>query len=167
MRWSLQAACVVGALSFTPAFAQDVTLLQKFNDWTAYAAAGSPKVCFIVTQPKAMNPKKVKRGPVYFYISRWPGDGVVNEISIKMGYPFADGAKMTVNVGGTKFELFTKDEGGFVEKTVDEGKLVDAMKTGSSMKVEGKSARGTATSDTYSLTGISDALERIAKECSG
>jgi len=48
-----------------------------------------------------------------------------------------------------------------------ETKLVDAMKTGSSMKIEGKSARGTATSDTYSLDGLGDALDRAAKECSG
>jgi hypothetical protein len=33
-------------------------------------------------------PRQIKRGPVYFYISRWPADGVTNEVSIKMGYPF-------------------------------------------------------------------------------
>jgi len=41
------------------------------------------------------------------------------------------------------------------------------MKTGSTMKIQGKSARGTSTSDVYSLKGLSDALERAAKECSG
>jgi hypothetical protein len=35
------------------------------------------------------------------------------------------------------------------------------------MRVDGKSARGTKTTDTYSLTGISGALDRIAKECGG
>jgi hypothetical protein len=35
------------------------------------------------------------------------------------------------------------------------------------MKIDGKSARGTNTSDTYSLKGLSDALARAAKECSG
>jgi hypothetical protein len=35
------------------------------------------------------------------------------------------------------------------------------------MKVEGKSQRGTATSDTYSLDGLGDALDRAAKECGG
>jgi invasion protein IalB len=39
------------------------------------------------------------------------------------------------------------------------------MKKGSTLKIDGKSARGTATSDTYSLDGLSDALARIAKEC--
>jgi hypothetical protein len=167
MRWALRAACLTLAVACTPALAADVTLLEKFKDWSAYAATGNPRVCFVVAQPKDMAPKKVKRGPVYFYVSLWPVDKVVNEISIKMGYPFADGAKTTVTVGKDKFELFTKEEGAFVEKPADEGKLVDAMKSGTTMRVDGKSARGTNTSDTYSLGGMGDALERIAKECSG
>src|SRR6185437_832442 len=149
MRRAVRAACVVWALSVTPALAQDVTLLEKFKDWSAYAATGSPKVCFAVAKPKQANPQKIKRGPIFFYISRWPADNVTNEISVKMGYPFGAGAKATVTVGTAKFELFTKDEGAFV------------------MKIEGKSARGTATSDIYSLDGLSDALDRAAKECSG
>jgi len=168
MRRAIQAACVIWALSFTLALAQDVTLLQKFKDWSAYAATGTPKVCFAVAKPKDSNPKKgIKRDPVFFYISRWPADNVVNEVSVKMGYPFGSGAKATVTVGTAKFDLFTKDEGAFVEKPEMETKLVEAMKGASTMKIEGKSSRGTATSDIYSLEGLSDALDRAAKECGG
>jgi len=142
-------------------------LLEKFDDWSAYAASGSPKVCFAVAKPKESTPKAVKRGPIFFYISRWPEDNVVEEVSVKMGYPFAEGAKVTATIGNAKFELFTKDEGAFVEKSDMEDKLVEAMKSGSTMKVQGRSARGTNTTDTYSLKGLSDALDRAAKECSG
>jgi invasion protein IalB len=167
MHRAVRAACVVGVLVATPALAQDVTLLEKFKDWSAYAAAGSPKVCFAVAKPTDSNPKKIKRGPIFFYISQWPADKVVNEISVKMGYPFSEGAKTTVTIGTAKFEMFTKDEGAFVDKPNMETKLIEAMKTGNTMKIEGKSARGTATSDVYSLNGLADALERAAKECSG
>jgi hypothetical protein len=168
MHRAVRAICLVSlALCVTPALADDVKLLDKYKDWSAYAAAGSPKVCFAVSQPKSSLPKKVNRDPIYFYISQWPADNVTNEVSVKMGYPFAAGAKVTVTVGTAKFELFTKDEGAFVEKSDVESKLVDAMKGASTMKVEGKSAHGTATSDTYSLSGLSDALDRAAKECSG
>jgi len=166
MRRAVRAACVIVALlSTTPAFAQEVKPLQKYNDWSAYTAAGSPKVCFAVSQPKDSSPKNVRRGPIYFYVAHYPADKVTGEISVKMGYPFAAGAKVTVTVGNDKFELFTKDEGAFVEKTADEAKLVAAMRAGSSMRVQGRSARGTNTSDNYSLSGISDALDRIDKEC--
>ena len=151
----------------TPTLAQEVTLLQKYNDWTAYAAVGSPKVCFAVAKPKESLPKAIKRGPILFYISRWPADNVVNEISVKMGYPFADGAKVSASVGSDKFELFTKEEGAFVEKPETETKLIEAMKGGTALKIEGRSVRGTSTTDNYSLSGLSDALERIAKECGG
>jgi invasion protein IalB len=74
---------------------------------------------------------------------------------------------VTATIGTAKFDLFTKDEGAFVEKPEMETKIVEAMKTGNTMKIEGKSLRGTATSDVYSLNGLSDALDRAAKECSG
>jgi invasion protein IalB len=166
MRRAVRAAFFITALSCTSAWADDPALLQKYKEWSAYAAAGTPKVCFALSQPKSVTPKKIKRGPVYFYISRWPADGVTNEVSVKMGYPFGEGAKATLTVGTTKFDLFTKEEGAFVEKTDTETSLIDTMKKGSTMKIDGKSARGTATSDVYSLDGLSDALARIAKECS-
>jgi Invasion associated locus B (IalB) protein len=165
MRRAVRAASLIIALSCTPAWADNPTLLHKYKEWSAYAASGTPKVCFAISQPKSMTPKKIKRGPVYFYISRWPADGVTNEVSVKMGYPFGTGAKATLTVGTAKFDLFTKDEGAFVEKVDTELGLVEAMKKGSTMKIDGKSARGTATSDVYSLDGLSDALARIAKEC--
>jgi hypothetical protein len=167
MRRVVRAACLILTLSCAQAFAQEVKLLEKFKDWSTYAATGNLKVCFAVAQPKESTPKGAKRSPVYFYISNYPADSVANEISVKMGYPFNDGAKASVTIGSDKFELFTKEEGAFVEKPADETKLVEAMKGGTTMKVEGKSARGTKTSDVYSLGGIYDALERIAKECSG
>ena len=167
MHRAVRAVCLIVALAATPALAQEVKLLEKFKDWSAYAATGPAKVCFAVAKPTNSNPKKIKRGPIFFYISRWPAENVTNEISVKMGYPFAQGAKVTATIGTAKFDLFTKDEGAFVEKPDMETKIVEAMKTGNSLKIEGKSARGTATSDTYSLNGLSDALDRAAKECSG
>jgi invasion protein IalB len=150
----------------TPAVAQTATLLEKTKEWSAYAATGAPKVCFAVSQPKTMTPKGIKRGPVYFYISNWPADKVANEVSVKMGYPFKPGASVKLTIGTEKFDLFTKDEGAFVEKPDVEAKLVEAMKKGGKMKVEGTSARGTATNDDYSLDGFPEALERASKECS-
>ncbi len=156
---------MIMALSVTPAIAQEVKLLQKYNKWAAYISEGSSKVCFAVSQPESSTPNNVRRGPIYFYVSHYPGDKVVGEISVKMGYPFAPGGKVTVTVGNEKFELFTKEEGAFVEKAEDEAKLLTALKSGNSMTVKGRSARGTNTSDTYSLGGTTDALARTATDC--
>lgn len=167
MHRAVRAACLAVVLCSTPALAENSKRLQTFDDWSVYAATGNAKVCFVVTQPKDQRPKNVRRDPVYFYISAWPEDKVTSEISVKMGYPFKPGATATLTVGSRKFELFTKDEGAFVEKTETEKELVEALKKGNTMKIEARSARGTQTRDTYSLKGVTDALKRMAKECGG
>lgn len=165
MHRTVRAACVIAALCCAPAHAQEAKLLQKFNDWSAYATSGSAKTCFAVSKPKESLPKGVRRGPIFIYISAYPSDSIKNEVSIKMGYPFAAGAKVAATVGSDKFELFTKDEGAFVEKPATETEFIEAMKKGSQLKVEGTSARGTKTTDNYSLQGFAPALERVAQEC--
>ena len=167
MRTAMASAILAVALAGTAA-AQSVDLVEKQGAWSLYADTATPKaVCFIAAQPQAVEPLGANRGPIFFYISRWPADNVANEISVKMGYPFKEGAKVTATISGAKFELFTKEEGAFVEKPEMETKLIEAMKTGSTMKLEGTSVRGTKTTDNYSLSGLSDALDRAAKECGG
>ena len=59
MHRAVRATClVISALCVTPALAQDATLLDKYKDWSAYAANGTPKVCFAVAKPKELKPKK-------------------------------------------------------------------------------------------------------------
>ncbi|MEM0907210.1 MAG: invasion associated locus B family protein [Pseudomonadota bacterium] len=72
---------------------------------------------------------------------------------------------MTVDVDGKTFNLFTKDDGAWVEAPADEQSLVAAMKAGRSMTVKGRSARGTATTYTFSLSGVTAGTNRIASEC--
>ena len=105
MRRAVRAAAIITALSCTSAWADNPTLLEKYKEWSAFAASGTPKVCFALAQPKQSTPKGIKRGPIYFYISQWPADGVTNEVSVKMGYPFGPGAKATATVGGAKHAI--------------------------------------------------------------
>src|SRR6185503_10584170 len=112
MRRAVRAACIVWALSVTPALAQDVTLLEKFKDWSAYAAAGTPKVCFAVAKPKTLLPKTgIKRGPVFFTIYHCSRNSHTKKISIKTCYRFGPRAKATVTIGNGKFDLVTNAEG--------------------------------------------------------
>ncbi|MFO1113388.1 MAG: invasion associated locus B family protein [Rhodospirillales bacterium] len=53
---------------------------------------------------------------------------------------------------------------GRYDATVDRA-IVAAMKAGQKMTVRGTSARGTITTDTYSLSGFSAALAAIDKAC--
>lgn len=154
------------ALIATAAEAQTVDLVERQGAWSLYADNATPKqVCFIASQPQAVEPIGANRGPIFFYISAWPADGVKAEPSVKVGYPVNTQKDMTVTIGSDVFKLFSKDERGFVADPTDELKLIDAMKKGSTAIVRAASARGTDTTDTYSLSGITAALNKMAEVC--
>jgi invasion protein IalB len=160
-------ACLVAlVVAAAPAYAQQTKLVETRGSWSVHTGSASgKKVCFVVAQPAESEPKNVKRGPIYFYISIYPAEKIANEISIKMGYPLRPGVDAEVKIGDAVFKLFTKKEGAYVEKVADENKLVAAMKAGAEMVVQGRSTRGTLTTDKYSLSGITAALESGAKAC--
>jgi hypothetical protein len=163
------AALVVGAslAGFTAtAEAQTPNRVGTFRDWSAYAYSDSRgKVCYAATQPKSQAPQGLNRDPAYFMVTARPSENVRNEVSVIIGYPFREGSKVTVNVDGETFSMFTKDDGAWIENAAQETALLAAMKKGRSMTVAGTSRRGTNTTDTYSLSGISASLDALAKSC--
>ncbi|MBI1330099.1 MAG: hypothetical protein GC166_09380 [Alphaproteobacteria bacterium] len=160
----------LSALAFPAAAADAPKLLGAFKDWSAYAVGtGSSQVCYAIAKPKSSDPKKAKRDPIYFMISDWPARKAKGEAQVVPGYPYKDGSTVTAQVGSDKFTFFTKNDGddgsAWVEKPADEQRLIDAMRGGAQVIVTGISRRGTLTKDTYSLSGISAALDRIHQEC--
>jgi len=160
------AAAALGAMLAAPAQAQTVDLVSRQGAWGLYADTATPKqVCFVAAQPQAVEPIGANRGPIFFYISAWPADGVKTEPSVKVGYPISAQKDMTVTIGSDVFKLFSKGERGFVSDPTEELKLVEAMKKGSTAIVTATSTRGTTTTDNYSLSGISNALQKMAETC--
>jgi invasion protein IalB len=101
-----------------------------------------------------------------FYISAWPKDGVKAEVSVKLGFPVKSGSDVKVSIDKDSFKLFPKDERAFVADATQELKLIEAMKKGTRLKVEAKGERGTTTTtDTYSLSGFSQAIQALAAAC--
>ncbi len=167
-RGSLVLALLLGAV---PASAADQpTLLGASKDWTAYQA-NSPdgKVCYALSKPISVIPKKAARDPIYVIISVWPGRNVKDELQVVPGYPYKEGEPVYAQVGSTRTEFFTRNEGNagsaWVKEVADESALVAAMRGGSRLTVTGVSKRGTKTTDTYSLSGITTAIDRAHSAC--
>lgn len=163
------AAAFLG-LGLAPALAASPTLIGTFKDWSAFqSTSGGTKVCYALAKPKAMEPKKATRDPVYFMISDWPHRKAKAELQVVPGYQYKQGSQVTAQVGAEKFEFFTQNDGGagsaWVEDVGTERRLVDAMKGGAQLVVTGVSQRGTTTKDTYSLGGISAALDKVHEAC--
>ncbi len=144
--------------------------LGVFKNWSTYeTGTGANKVCYALSRPTETEPRKIKRDPAYFLINDWPGRKAKAEPEVVPGYQYKDGSEVTAEVGSDKFSLFTKNDGGtggaWVMAQADEERLVTAMKGGAQMIVTGISKRGTMTHDTYSLGGLSEALDKIHQTC--
>ena len=144
------------------------TLLGQYGDWGAYTASpGGKKICFAIAKPSSSetNPPNRPRNPAYMFISSRPADKVSNEVSIIIGYPFKPNSEATVDIGSTSFALYTQQDGAWIKNAADEAHMVEAMRAGQSAVVKGMSAKGTRTTDTFSLRGLSQALDRTDQDC--
>ena len=161
--------CAFAAPAFAQKAKEQAVLLGQFGDWGAYKAKpnGSP-VCFALSKPikGETNPPGRNRDQAYAFISTRPAEKIKNEISIIVGYPQKAGhdAQATID-GSSKFTLYTQDDGAWVKNGAQQAQMVDAMRKGSQMVVVSMSSRGTTTTDTYSLKGVSDALDKVASDC--
>jgi invasion protein IalB len=144
------------------------TLLGQYGDWGAYTASpGGKKICFAIAKPSSSetNPPNRPRNPAYMFISSRPADKVSNEVSIIIGYPFKPNSEATVDIGSTSFALYTQQDGAWIKNAADEAHMVEAIRAGQSAVVKGTSAKGTRTTDTFSLRGLSQALDRTGQDC--
>ncbi len=148
--------------SATAAAAQSPTRIQQFNAWGAYSyASGGGKVCYVLSVPKEKAPPSVDHGDIFFLVSQRPGQNISYEPQAMMGYPLQENSKVNVIIDGKTFVMFTKDKSAWVENAAEEPALVAAMRSGKDMQVKATSRRGTPTSYSYSLSGISAALKQI------
>jgi hypothetical protein len=160
------------AVCASPALAENPAVLGTFKDWTALTVGtGANKSCWIIAKPQSSLPAKAKRDAIGFLITDWPARKAKAEPQAVPGYPYKDGSTVTAQVGSDKFDFFTKNDNAngdgdaWIKSAADEARLVAAMRGGQQMIVTGVSKRGTMTHDTYSLAGVSDALDKIHAEC--
>jgi len=146
------------------------TLLGASRDWTAYQTnTPDGKVCYAVSTPTVTQPARAARDPIYVIVSTWPGRNVKDEMQIVPGYQYKDGQPALARAGDRKAEFFTENDGkagtAWADDPADEAALVAAMRSGSTMVVTGTSKRGIKTTDTYSLAGLVQALDRAHSAC--
>jgi invasion protein IalB len=153
-------------LAGTSALAQEPKPLGEFDDWAAYSyKSESGSVCYIVSQPTDWEPKNVNRGPIFFLVTHRPAERVRNEVNTIIGYPFKENSTATVTIGEAKYELFTSGDGAWADTAERDRQIVESMKNGTTMRLQGTSWRGTNTTDRYSLRGVTAAMDKIDEEC--
>src|SRR5262245_1680575 len=144
------------------------TLIGQFGTWGAYTATpNGRKVCFALAKPTSSktNPPNRPRDPAYAFVSTRPAEKVVNEVSIMIGYALKPGSESSLEVGGASYSMYTQGDGLWIKNAAEEEQMVSAMRKSADVTVKGVSAKGTETTDVFSLKGLSQALDRIAQDC--
>jgi Invasion associated locus B (IalB) protein len=144
------------------------TLIGQFGTWGAYSATPNGKlVCFALAKPSSSktNPPNRPRDPAYAFVSSRPAEKVVNEVSVMIGYQLKPGSESSLEVGGAAYAMYTQGDGLWIKNAAEEDQMVQAMRRAQDIVVKGVSAKGTETIDTFSLKGLSQALDKIAQDC--
>jgi hypothetical protein len=144
------------------------TLIGQFGTWGAYTAMpNGRKVCFALAKPSSSktNPPNRPRDPAYAFVSTRPAEKVVNEVSIMIGYALKPGSESLLEVGGSSYAMYTQGDGLWIKNAAEEEQMVSAMRKSADVTVKGISAKGTETTDVFSLKGLSQALDRLAQDC--
>jgi len=144
------------------------TLIGQFGTWGAYSATPNGKlVCFALAKPSSSktNPPNRPRDPAYAFVSTRPAEKVVNEVSIMIGYALKPGSESSLEVGGSAYAMYTQGDGLWIKNAAEEEQMVSAMRKSAEVTVKGVSAKGTETTDVFSLKGLAQALDRLAQDC--
>ena len=166
-RTSLIAFALLAGVGQGPAAANPaVETLGTFQDWSAFAfSERGQRVCFVQTKPSASEPKNVRRGPIHVLVTHRPAENATDVVSVLMGYPLRPGSDVDVDVDGQKFRLFIDKETAWAPDSRTDTAMSEAFAKGQRATVKGVSARGTTTTDSYSLMGFSAAYGAISKAC--
>ena len=98
-------------------------------------------------------------------ITHRSGEKITNVVSFVEGYPLKEGSDASLDIGGTKFDLFTKDDSAWARTAELDQAIVEAMAKGKQAVIKGIPQKGQPTTDTYALSGFAQALALIDKAC--
>ena len=145
---------------------EGVARLGGAQGWDAYSdTEKGHKICYLVGEPSKSEPAGAKRNKVYVSVTHRPAEKITNEVSFNAGYLFKDGSDAELMVDSRKFTLFTNKDSAWARDPATDKAVVEALAKGKQAVLKGTSARGTETTDTYSLAGLSQALGQIDKTC--
>lgn len=169
----LLAALTGFGLAAVPSTTGAVDAQASFNDWRLFVETDGPvKTCYLVGEPNDSDPRSARRGDIFLSVAHRPAQGVRNEVSVRIGYPFSATSSPFARIGSDEFAFFTgvqaqngADEWAWMTALDQQPRLVDAMKRGSELVFKGTSARGTLTTDRYSLRGFTKAMKALDAAC--
>jgi hypothetical protein len=140
--------------------------LGSVEGWTAYSYRDKGgTVCYLAGSPQKSEPAGKKRKQPLAMVTHRPAENAANVVSFVEGYPLKNSSDVSLDIDGTKFDLFTKGDSAWARTSDLDKTIVEAMMKGKQAVVKGTPQNGPPTADTYSLAGLTQAVAMIDKAC--
>lgn len=144
-----------------------LNILGTYGSWTAYTYTDSTgKICYMASEPEKSTGKYKKRDDVFLMVTHRPNDQIFDVVNVVAGYTYRRGSKPAIAVDKKRgITLVPHDNTAWGHDNNTDKRLVEQMHSGSQAVLTGTSARGTDTTDTFSLKGFAKAYADISMAC--
>lgn len=140
--------------------------LGKDGAWTAYVSEDKTgRVCYLVGEPRKSEPAGLARNPPMAMVTHRPAEKIANVVSFVEGHPLKEDSEAALDIGGRKFDLFTKDDSAWARTSDLDKSIVETLAKGKEAVIKSVPQKGPATTDWYGLAGFAKALALIDKAC--
>ena len=158
-------AAIICAGAMMPGLNAQEVAQARYKDWAVYTLdTGGDTICFATTQADDKAPKDVDHGDVHFYVSNWKSGVRRGQPSLRVGFELRPDLAPTARVSRQSWTLYAAGNEAFA-LDADDPNIVSALRRGSELRVEAVSARGTAVTYHFSLSGSAAAIDRAAALC--
>jgi hypothetical protein len=102
--------------------------LGRAGAWSAYVSNDKTgRVCYLVGQPQKSEPAGFARRAPSALVTHRPAEKIANVVSFVEGYTLKDGSDVALDVGGSKFDLFTKDDSAWARTSETDKTIVGTL----------------------------------------
>ncbi len=120
--------------------------------------------CYMLSFPLRSEGNYTKRDAAYLMVTIRPSDNVVGEVAFFAGYPYGD-KLVSVTIGSKTYKLVPKGEWAWTLNKEEDSALLNGMISGNQLVVKGYSKKGTLTTDTFSLSGVTASWRKVKAAC--
>jgi hypothetical protein len=144
--------------------------LGAFSGWETYRMREKTEAtCFMMAAPAkssyAATKKEIRRDDVLLMVTLRPTENIHPVISFEAGYAFRKGSEVKITIGKSCYSLFTSGDTAWARTPGLDRELAAAIARENEALVEGVSASGRKSRDTFSLKGSALALKAVQKGC--
>jgi len=142
------------------------SLQGSYGDWRVYSRFdGQQKLCYVVSDAKSKSPSHVRHGDIHFIVANWKSGAAFEQPSFMADFGLKSSNPPRLRVNGSQYPMFVSQNEAFIAERDDEESLIKNMRAGSTMRVDAVSMRGTNVTYTFSLQGVTAALEKAQSAC--